>query len=611
MVQRVADIVVEYLESIGVQKLFAVSGGGAIFLCDAVAKAKKLEYVCCHHEQAVGMAAEAYTRVNGDLGVSLVTSGPGGTNCITGTAGSWLDSVPNLVLSGQVFYQQTIQETGLRQMGIQEINIIDIVKPFCKYAKMVTVPEDIVYELEKAIHIAKSGRPGPVWLDIPGDVQNAKIDPSTLRRFKVPEVSAEETAKSSELPKQVATVVDWLVSADRPLLHFGQGVKIAGVVEDVMALVEEFKLPFATTRNANDICGWDHDLLVGRPGTFAQRGANFAVQNSGFYLAIGARLSLSQTGYRSHDYARNAKTVLVDVDPQELGKTSLRMDLRICADAGEFVRELGKQLRANRDQMLMKNAARDEWREACRNWKKNYPVCLPEYADLPDKVNSYYFIDLLSDHATPDDIIVSDMGFAFQNLHQAFRTKSGQRMFTNGGMAAMGWGLPAAVGAAVAGGGRRVLCLLGDGGFMMNLQEAATVMHNRLPIKMFLLNNNGYLTIRQTQELGFEGRYMGSSPDSGIDFPNFKLIAEAHKFPYYCFTDHDQLRKQLGDFLAIDGPAFCELIMDENQVQGPKAVNRRNQDGSINPTPFEDLHPFLDPAEVKANLLPGSKPFGS
>lgn len=605
MLKTASDIIVEYLEEIGVSDIFAVSGGGCIFLCDAVARAKKLRYVCCHHEQGVGMATEAYARVKNDIGVSLVTSGPGATNCITGVAGSWMDSVPHLVLSGQAFYNQTIKNTGLRQLGIQEINIIDMVRPICKYAELVTNAQDILYHVQKAIFIAKTGRPGPVWLDIPGDVQNAKLDPASVRRFNrenephlLPQVDA-------NLSEKVANIVDWLLTAKRPLIHVGQGVKISNSTHEFFQLIEKYNLPFVTARNANDINDWDHPLYVGRPGTFAQRGANFAVQNCDLYIAIGTRLCLSQTGYRSRDYARNAKTVMVDIDPKELNKDTLRIDLKICADAKDVLQELLAQLKTSKYRFEC-----DDWTDQCADWKKRYPTCLPEYGNTNACVNSYYFIDKLSDELKANDVVVSDMGFAFQNLHQAFRTKKGQKVFTNCGLAAMGWGLPAAIGACIANDKKRTVCVTGDGGLMMNLQELATIMHNKLPIKIFLFNNDGYLTILQTQDLGFEGRHMGADSGSGLSFPKFQQIAHAHGFPYFRIENSETIVSETRAALAVAGPVFCELIMDRQQLQGPKAVNRRHADGSMNPTPFEDLYPFLDPKEFRENMLPGSKLFG-
>ena len=593
MTMRLADYVIEFLADHGVKELFTVSGGGSIFLCDALARSKRVGYICCHHEQAVAMATEGYARVKQGLGVSLVTTGPGGTNAITGVAGSWMDSVPHLVISGQVFLNQTIGTTGVRQLGVQEINIIDLIRPITKYAVMVTDPNTIRYHLEKALHLATTGRPGPVWLDLPANVQNAQIDEQALPGFS-PEESRVEL--DQDVKEKVAQVVAWLKASRRPLIHVGQGVRIAGAVQEFLRFVETHQLPFVTARNANDMVRSDHALYVGRPGTFAQRGPNFAVQNADVYLAVGTRLSLPQTGYNSKDFARHAKRVMVDIDRCELNKPTLDLHLRIHTDAKTFLTELSRQMEG----ALVDASA---WREQCQRWKARYPVVLPEYHRQQGSVNSYVLIDVLSDLLTAEDVVVTDMGFAFQNTHQAFRVKLGQRVFTNCGFAPMGWGLPAAVGACFAHQRRRVVCIAGEGGLMLNIQEFATVMHHRLPIKLFILNNGGYLTIKQTQELGFERRIMGATEETGLSFPDMLKIADAHGIPAIRVATQEGLAGRIKETLEREGPAICEIMMDHNQEQIPKAVNRRQPDGTIRQTPLEDLYPFLDPKEVEENMI--------
>jgi acetolactate synthase-1/2/3 large subunit len=593
---RVADYVIEFFEMQGVGHIFTVSGGGSIFLNDALGMAKTMKYVACHHEQAAAMATEAYARARQGLGVTMVTSGPGGTNAITGAAGSWLDHVPHITISGQVFLAQTItKHPGLRTLGVQEINIIDMVRPITKYAVMVEDAKDIRYHLEKAVYLATHGRPGPAWLDIPANIQNAQVDPAALKGFDPKEC---EVRVDPELESKVAQVVKLLAYASRPLVHIGQGVRIAGGAQEFFRLVETHGLPFVTARNANDMVPWDHELYAGRPGTFAQRGANFAVQTSDFYLAVGTRLSLAQTGYNARDYARNAKIVMVDIDQAELDKDTVNLHLKIQTDAKLFLEELNRQLaRARPDRGRW-----ERWRARCQEWKRKYPVVLPEYRKQSGSVNSYYFVDVLSDVLNADDVVVTDMGFAFQNIHQAFRVKAGQRVFTNCGLASMGWGLPAAVGACFANGGKRTVCVAGEGGLLMTIQELATVMHHRLPIKLFVLNNGGYLTIKQTQELGFEGRLMGSNEASGLSFPDFMKLAEAHRVKGIRLASQKDLRQRLEEIMNHDGPVLCEIMMDPDQAQAPKAVNRRNADGTMKQTPLEDSYPFLDPGEIAENL---------
>jgi acetolactate synthase I/II/III large subunit len=591
---RLADRILEYLASIGVEDIFTVSGGGSIFLNDAMAKTDSIAYFCCHHEQAVAMATEGYARAKGGLGVSVVTTGPGGTNAITGVAGSWIDSVPHLVLSGQVFYGQTVRDTGLRQLGVQELNIIDLVKPITKYAVMVTDPKEAIYHVQKAVHLATSGRPGPVWIDIPADIQNAKLSEGDLRLFAPDEMPRQRY--DGDMAAKVADVVELCKGAKRPLIHLGQGVKIAGAVDDFFALIERHKIPFITSRNANQLTDWDHPLYVGRSGTFAQRGANFAVQNSDVYIAVGTRLALMQTGYNTKDYARNAKKVLVDVDRAEVDKNTLDIDIRIHSDAKEFLAELTKQM----DGVVIDSAG---WVGQCQAWKKNYPVILPKHRTQLEPVNSYYFIDVLSNILGPDDIVVTDMGLAFQGTHQAFRVKKGQKLFTNSGFAAMGWGLPAAVGASIACGKGRVICISGDGGLQLNIQELATIMHNNLPVKLFIYSNGGYLTIKQTQELGFEGRLMGCNEDSGLSFPDFVKVGQAHGIKSLRINSQENLEDRVREIVEFDGPVVCDLVMDPDQEQMPKAVNRRMPDGTMKQTSLEDLYPFLDEEELKQNMI--------
>ncbi|MCR4297495.1 MAG: thiamine pyrophosphate-binding protein [Gallionella sp.] len=584
---RLSDYVISFLEDQGIDCAFTVAGGGSAFLDDALRTAKRMRYVAHHHEQAAAMAAEAYARVRTGLGLAVVTSGPGGTNAITGVAGAWLDHVPLIVLSGQTFQKQTITgHPGLRTLGVQEINIVDIVKPITKYAVMVTEPKLIRAYLEHALHMARSGRPGPVWLDLPADVQNAQIDPATLRGFDVPARTV-----ADGLPFAVAEVVRLLRAAKRPLVHVGQGVRLAGAVKEFFEFVESCGLPFVTARNANDICGSDHPNYIGRPGTFAQRGANFAVQTCDLYITIGTRLSLAQTGYQANDYARNAKIVMVDIDDAELSKGTVRIDWAVRADAGDFLRELLRQDAGA--------GAWSCWLAQCKAWQAKYPVVTPAMREPGAFVNSYHFIDVLSDLLTADDVIVTDMGSSFQHIHQAFKVKAGQRLMTNCGLAPMGWGLPAAVGACV-GSGRRTICITGDGGFMFNSQELATIAHHKLPIKIFVLNNGGYLTMRESQANAFGG-YMGSDEASGISFPDFKVLADANGLNYGYIGERLVPNGVIKKALEIDGPILVEVMMDPNQ-ESMHAVNRRGADGAIKQTAIEDAFPFLDPAEVAENL---------
>ena len=595
---RLADYVIQFLEEYGVTDIFTVCGGGSVFLNDALGQSEKIKYIACHHEQAASMAAEGYARIKNSLGVVMVTSGPGATNAITGAAGAWTDNIPHLTISGQVFLNQTVGDSGLRTLGIQEINIVDLVKPITKYAQMVKLPTDIKFHLETALYLATHGRPGPVWLDIPANIQNANIEPEEL-------IGAKEHLNEHMLPpnldtlsSQVSQVVELLKTSKRPIFHIGQGIRFADAEEEFFNLAEDYNIPFLTARNANDMVDWNHKLYVGRPGTFAQRGANFAVQTSDLYIAIGTRLSLAQTGYNGKDYARNATKVMVDIDKAELNKDTVPIDIKINADAKDFLIELHKQMLKDISFQWLEWL---DWNVQCMAWKDKYPAVTDEQRTQDKWVNTYHFIDILSDLLEPNDVIVTDMGFAFQCTHQAFRIKKGQRLITNGGLASMGWGLPAAVGAAIASKGR-VICIAGDGGLQMTVQEMATVMHHQLPIKLFIFNNDGYTTLKQTYEFGFKGRLMGVNKESGISFPNFKDIASAYNFTWSNIVNHNHLKEQVKYILGLGGPILCELRVDPDQRQMPMAINRRNEDGSFNPTSIEDAFPFLDPEEVKQNL---------
>ena len=400
-----------------------------------------------------------------------------------------------------------------------------------------------------------------------------------------------------EFTAKVIEVANLLKKAKRPLLLAGHGVRLAGSNDEFIKLAEQHQIPLTTSWNGDDIINSDHDLFIGRPGAFASRGVNFAVQNADLLVSIGSRLPFMITGYNSKDFARNARVVMVDIDQAELDKSCLNLFSKIRSDAKDFLIALNQQLSNDLFQ------APQEWLEHCQNWKQKYPVILPEYKDHQGSINSYYFMDLLSDLLKANDVIVTDMGLSFVGTHQAFRTKTGQKLMTNSGFAPMGWGLPAAVGACIAHGKQQTICLSGEGGLMMNIQELATIMHHKLPIKLFIYNNGGYLTIKQTQQLGFNGRLMGSDEDSGISFPDFVKVAEAHGIPAIRLDSHQNLKENIQKFLEQEGMGVCDLILDNEQEQCPKAINLRKPDGTTEPTVFEDLYPFLSKEEIESNML--------
>ena len=433
---RLADYVVQFLEQKKINTVFTVSGGGSIFLCDALYKAKKLKYISCHHEQAVSFAAESYARSSNSTGCALVTTGPGGTNSVTGVTSSWIDSVPVIFISGQVFLNQTIGSSKKRQIGVQEINIIDVIKPITKYSVMLTKAEEIRFHLEKAYHMCHSDRPGPVWIDIPANIQNSFVNEKKLKGFKANFKNKSNTI----LDKKIKAAAKALSEHDRPLIHLGHGVKLSNCEKIFKKFIKKFHIPFALTWNADDFLESNHPLCIGRPGAFGARGSNFIVQNCNLYLSIGTRLPYMVTGYDAKDFARCAKTkIMVDIDNNELKKKDMKLDLKIACDARYFIEKLYKYMKD-----FKKNS---DWINYCQKIRTKYPIVISSMKKQKKYVNSYYFVDTLSEVLNKKDTIVTDMGFSFTSTHQAFKVKDGQTFYTNSGHAPMGWGLPASVGA--------------------------------------------------------------------------------------------------------------------------------------------------------------------
>ena len=599
---RVSDFVVKYFENKNINTCFTVSGGGSIFLCDSLYKSKKLNYVACHHEQAVAFAAEGYARVqNNKPGLCFVTTGPGGTNALTGVAASWIDSIPVIYISGQVFIDQTISNKKIRQLGVQEINIIDLVKPITKYSVMVTNRHEILYHLDKAYEISLSDRPGPVWIDIPADIQSTFLLPNELskKHFYV----KKNTVSNSKYDKKIYKIAKLLSKSKQPLIHLGHGVKLSNGQQIANQLLTKFKIPFSLTWNASDLM--PHNLVnyCGKPGAFAERGANFIVQSADFYLSIGTRLPFMVTSYNTKNFAKNAFKVSVDIDKNELKQIKKRcaVNLTIEMDAKEFLSKLYSILL----KINYKTKRVSEWTNYCINIRKKYPILLNKFINQKRYVNSYYFTSLLSKLVKKNEIINTDMGLSFVGTHQSFHIKSiNQKLFTNSGHAPMGWGLPASIGACFANNKKRVICLSGDGGLQMNIQELSTIMHHKLPIILFIFNNFGYLTIKQTQESGLGGRIMGADKRSGLSFPNYSKISKSYGIKFFQVDSNKMLEPKLKKILKYQGPVICELVMSPSQPQVPKLLNRRTKDGKFAiPTSFEDLYPYLNIEEINKNLF--------
>ena len=584
---KLSDYVIDFFARKKINQIFTVSGGGSIFLCDSLQRSKTVQYISCHHEQAVSFAAEGYARQVDGPACGIVTTGPGGTNAITGVASCWIDSVPSIFISGQVFLNQTIKKTGLRQLGVQEIDIISLVKPITKYAYMIKGSEEIRYELEKAYHIATTDRPGPVWIDIPADIQNSNIDIKNIKSFKV----IKKRKNYSTLDKKIKDIAKKVINSKKPLFHFGHGVKLSTAEKEVYKFISNHEVPFTLTWNSSDLIESSNKFNMGRPGAFAERGSNFIVQNCDILISVGSRLPFMVTGYNSKDFARNAIRVTVDIDAHEVNKKTIDFQYRLACDANYFLKKLSLYLKNYKN----KNKS---WLNYCTYIRKKYPIVLKDYKKNKKYVNSYYFVDELSKILPNASTVVTDMGLSFVGTHQTFRVKTKQKLFTNSGHAPMGWGLPAAIGACIGKKNKTVICLTGDGGLQMNIQELATIMHHKLPIKIFIYNNGGYLTIKQTQELGFKGRIMGSDNKSGLSFPNYKKISEAYNLRYFKLTNHKKLKEKLKKMININEGLICEIIMDKSQEQMPKAINRRNDQGKTVPTTFEDMHPFLNKKEL-------------
>lgn len=594
---KLSDWVFRHIADLGVKHVFMVTGGGAMHLNDSLGQCTDIEYVCALHEQAAAMAAESYAKVTGGLGVCLVTAGPGGTNAITGVAGAWLDSTPMLVLSGQAKRADLKGNSGVRQMGVQEVDIVSMVTPATKYAVTVMEPLDIRYHLEKAVHLARTGRPGPVWIDVPLDVQGAAIDETTLRRYDPAEDPVPGLATADEIAAAVRRSIESLNAAERPVVLIGNGVRLGGARAEMRALIERLGLPVLTTWPAHDMVPDDHPLMVGRPGPLAPRGANFTLQNSDWLLTLGARLDLVVTGYAPQNFARAAKKIMVDIDEAELRKMGRTIDVPVHADVKAFILEMTRQLGG------VKSRDRSAWNARWREWRTKYPVVLPEYRDLPDGVSTYVLGEAISEASAPDDVIVSgSSGSGIEIFCLAARLKEGQRLFLTTALGAMGNGLPGLVGACLAHGRRRTICVDGDGGLQLNIQELETARRLNLPIKLFVMNNDGYASIRTSQSRYF-GRLTGADATSGVTLPPLRGVVEAYGLPYASIDTDRDLAGRVRELLDAPGPVVVEVRMPREEPRGPSLSSMRKPDGSMVSKPLEDLWPFLPREEFLSNMV--------
>lgn len=592
---RVCDLIANKIYEEGIKDVFMVSGGGLMYLTDGLACNTDLRKICCHHEQAASMAAVGYAKYYG-MGCAYVTTGCGGTNAMTGLLNAWQDNVPCIFVSGQCKIKETLGYIGLpiRQVGVQEADIVTLVSSITKYAVMVEKPEDVLYHLEKAFYLARSGRPGPVWIDVPMDVQSAEIEPDALKHF-----SPREQAAAKEEPSEweISDLVYELSKAKRPVIIAGHGIRLAGAVKEFCELVHKFGIPVVCSRMGTDVLPTTDELNIGRIGNKGTRAANFAVQNADLVIAIGSRLSVSSTGQQYEYFAREAKVIAVDIDPYEHMKNTVHVDQVIVADAKRVIEKLLKA-----DGLLLRGY--EEWAKICLEWKNKYPVCLKEYYDDSNGINMYVFIEELSKAMKDDSVLVTDAGSAVYVPAQGLKTCSAsQRYITSGAQAEMGFTLPAAIGVCMARNAGQTLGITGDGSLQMNIQELQTLAHYRLPVKLFVWNNDGYLSIRATQRKFFDGRFIGTDSMSGVSFPDLEKIAAAYGLCYFRMDKIDMMQEQFAEILADDEPVICEVMSVRDQAVMPSVSSKQLEDGRLVSAPIEDMFPFLPREEFLANMI--------
>lgn len=588
---RVADYIADFVaEQLQVKTVFTVTGGGAMFLNDAFGNHSKLNCIYNHHEQASAMSAVGYAKHSVGFGVACFTTGCGSTNAITGVLDAWQDSTPLLCVSGQVKRKETTHnsDVSMRQYGVQEANIVKIVESITKYAVMLNDPENIAYELEKAVYLGSNGRPGPVWLDVPLDVQGAWIDPSKLRHFHP---TKEELYPSLPEGSAISKLSALLETSKRPIVLAGNGVRLSNTEDQLIKFVEKHQVPVTFSYLSMDLMPSSHPLAIGRLGAKGDRAGNFAVQNSDLVIVLGSRLSVALTGFEYDLFAREANVVVVDIDAEEHRKNTVEIDLLIEADLKEFFSSCS-----------FLHQVDSKWLKQCQDWKNKWPVYQGPYSS-DTEVNMYECISGLEKTMPENAIIVSDAGSAYYVTSQALQIRGKQRYITSGAQADMGYTLPAAIGACVSSAGSTTYAITGDGSFQMNLQELQTIVQNQLPIKILIWNNNGYLSIKTTQTKFFEGRLAGTNPESGLTCPEFHKIAKAYDIPYFKADNVENLTNVLNEVKETQGPVICEVICPEFQEVIPAVSSMKKADGSMVSKPIEDMYPFLEREEFLKEMI--------
>jgi acetolactate synthase-1/2/3 large subunit len=599
MTTKVSDLIAEFIERMDMRHVFGIIGAGNAHLFDSLGERGATEIVCVHHEQAATMAMQTYYRTSGRVTAALLTTGGGSTNGLTGVVSAWMDSLPGLVISGNENSRFTRTDNPLRIWGVQGYDSSGLVEKVTKYHSRPTDPTRVVYELEKAYHIAITGKPGPVWVDVPMDLQAARVDAKTIPHFDPAEL--DEPVAEADLASAAAQIADMLRAAERPVLWLGNGIRLAGAAARVEPLIDLLGVPTLVSWAGADLADSDHPLVYGRAGVYGQRAANFVLQNADLVVAIGTRLAIPQIGYVMDELAREAKLVVVDIDEAEATKHGDRVALSVTADAGAFIATLTQSF----DEPLAPPAP---WIERCDDYRVRYPWIGPEHDDAGGFINSYRYIDRLIGLMKPDQHVVTDMGTALLCGYQAMKLKVGQRFMTSTGLGEMGFGLPGAIGASFARDRGEVLCLNCDGGMMMNLQELQTVVHHQLPIKLIIFNNDGYLMIKHTQTNLFAGRSVGVDVKSGVSCPDFSALAKAFGMPAFQVRTWDDFDRVMPEVQAATGPVICEVFMHPKQLFLPKLSLAPRPDGTIVSPPLEDLSPLLPRDEMRENMLVGLHP---
>lgn len=602
---KLSDFVMEFVADIGVKHVFLVTGGGAMHLNHSLAMEPRLTPVCNSHEQASAICAEGYAKATNGLGVCMVTTGPGGTNAVTGVAGAWLDSTPTLFISGQVkradrmFDSKTGTPYGVRQLGVQEVDICSIVGPITKYAVTVLQPEEIRYHLEKAVFLAFNGRPGPVWIDIPLDVQAVQIDTGDLRPFEPTEMTdAVAHQQDCDISADVRRAIDAFNRCERPLLFAGNGIRLARAENEFAMLRKLLNIPCVATWCAADLVASDDPTYVGRPGSVASRGANFALQNSDFLLAIGVRLDFSITGYAPQNLAREAYKVVVDVDPAELRKLEPHLQQPVCCDARAFMNELQTQ----RDQIERRSFK--GWFDRCASWKTSYPVVTEEHRRPKGPVSIFNLADVIGTEVGADDrLVVGNSGSGIEIYLLAFPTLHSQRIYHTAGLGAMGFAIPMAIAVAIANPGCEVIAVDGDGGFMLNIQDLETIHRLKLPIKFFVLNNDGYSSIRASQKNYFGNVSIGADRRTGLTIPDLTKVSESYGLSTCTIEDQTNLRGDVRKVLQMTGPVVVDVHVLQDEERAPRLQSYQTADGSFVSKPLEDLYPFLPREEFLSNMI--------